>query len=132
MAWIHEGLTIQLDLTLLYAIGSRAPVRERYDDSTNFVGQLWVGYAALPWLTLGAELRHQRFVDAPAPIRGADAAMPDGPTQAYQTSLAGGVRLRIPLGSVTLLLAASYARGLDGWMWAHDDNVFQLDLPFAF
>lgn len=131
LAWLYEGLTIQLDLTLLHGIGSRAPVTSPYDDFTNVVASLWVAYTITPWLMVGAELRHQHFLDMPRAI--AAAQTPTMPQQEYQTSLGGGVRVRIPIaGRVALPLGVSYTRGLDGWMWARDNNIVQIDLPLVF
>lgn len=133
LAWLYEGLTVQLELTLLHGIGSRAPVASPYDDFTNIVGSLWVGYAIMPWLFVGAELRHQHFLDMPRALASAQTADPSLPQQEHQTSLGGGVRVRIPIaGSIALPLGVSYTRGLNGWMASRDDNVVQLDLPLVF
>jgi hypothetical protein len=133
LAWLFEGLTLQLDLTAAYGVGSRAPVADPYDDCANVNVQLWAAYAITPWLALGLELRHQHFVDLPAAIAAQQAASPTMPQQEHQTSLAGGVRFRIPIApGVVLPMGISYARGLNGWMWGRDANVVQLDLPLVF
>lgn len=132
LAWLYEGLTVQLDLTILYGAGSRAPLTSPYDDFTNVVAALFVAYAVLPWLSFGAELRHQHLLDVPRAVAAQAAAHPSLPQQEYQTSLGGGVRFRIPIvGAVAIPLGLSYTRGLNGWMWARDHNVFQIDVPIV-
>jgi hypothetical protein len=97
---------------------------------TNATFGVHVGYFLFSSLSLGAELRYQRWLNPPFAVE-ADAT---GATRDNLT-VAAGPRVHIPLGgTVWLRPGVSYARGLDKPMAASNLNVhvFQVDVPLLF
>lgn len=124
-AYLWNHFTFQVDLTLLQGFRARGP--EAQDGSvTNSTENLWVGYSVLPALTVGVELRHQRFLSTPASVR-ANAAARD------QTTFGLGVRTRIVLSDhVAIPLGVSYSRAIDAPMSTLHYNIVMVDIPFVF
>lgn len=91
---------------------------------------LHVGYFILPSMSVGTELRYQRWLDAPF-------AVERDPTGASRDTLtvAVGPRLHLEVGSVGWLRpGVSYQRGLDRPLAAAnpDYHIVQIDVPFLF
>ncbi|MBM4361188.1 MAG: hypothetical protein FJ104_00795 [Deltaproteobacteria bacterium] len=129
LAWVKGGVTIQVEATVLQLLQLRGDERAQPDDSrTNLTGGLHVGYFLLPELSLGAELRHQRWLSTPK-----DVAAPGGAPRRDTTTVAIGPRAHLPLGSGRFLRPGlSYARGLDAPMTDARYHLVQLDVPFLF
>jgi hypothetical protein len=80
----------------------------------------------LPVLSLGAEIRHQRWLSTP-PAVGRNENLRDN------TTFAIGPRLHFELApKVWLRPGIAYARGLDKPMTDANYNIVQLDVPLAF
>lgn len=84
------------------------------------------GYFLLPELSLGVDLRYQRWLSTPV------AVTKDGNARETVT-LAIGPRGHFELGKGTWFRPGlAYARGLDQPMSGQSYNIVQLDLPISF
>jgi hypothetical protein len=125
-AYVAHGLTLQVEATLLQLFRVRGKAYEPDESRTNLTMGMHVGYFFLPVLSLGAELRHQRWLSSPAAIAGK-------PELRDTTTVAIGPRVHFKLGeNVWFRPGIVYARGLDKPLTASDYNIVQLDLPFIF
>jgi hypothetical protein len=122
-AWIAHGLTVQAELTLVEGIQVRGPAAAD-DTMTNSISGVVLGYAVLPVLSVGAELRYQRFVSTPTSVV-------KDPDARDQLSVAVGARGHIALDGVTVRPGVSYGRALGGVGGRLDTQALVLDLGFA-
>lgn len=128
LAYVAHGLTIQLEATLLQLIRARGAAVQPDELKTNLTMGLHVGYFIVPALSVGAELRHQRWLSTPAAVA-ADMSGANRDT----SSLAVGARAHLDLGDgVFVRPGLAYARGIDDPMAARGYNVIQLDVPVSF
>jgi hypothetical protein len=100
---------------------------------TNFTTGLHVGYFIIPMLSLGGEIRHQRWLSTPKAVEkdeadgGADLGIRD------TTTFAVGPRFHFKLSdSVWFRPGVAFAMPLDKPMSKSDYKMVQLDLPVAF
>lgn len=121
LAYVAHGLTVQVEATvleLLRAKGSDERAR------TNLTTGVHVGYFVIPELTLGAEVRYQRFLKNDAL---------SGKPAIDNLTVAGGVRGHFRVGeTVWLRPGVSYARGLDEPMAGARYHIVQADLIAMF
>jgi hypothetical protein len=127
LAYVAHGFTAQVEATLfqLTRVKGDAPVAP--DSSrTNFTSGVHVGYFLIPMLSVGAELRHQRWLSTPTPVK-ANSALRDTTTVAF------GPRVHVKLGP-TMWLRPGFAFGLplDDPMKTAKYKLFQFDVPFVF
>lgn len=123
VAWFDHGLTLQADANVNQSFQTRGP--ESVDDAiTNSIAGLFAGYAILPQLSVGAELRYQRYLTTPASVA-KNAQLRD------QASFAVGARGTFDLEAFKLKPGVSYGHAIGGAMGAGDTNVVLLDLAFA-
>jgi len=127
LAYVAGGLTVQLEATLLQLWRVRSTKMLQPDDSrTNFTAGLHVGYFFIPQLSIGAELRHQRWLSTPTAVA-KDSSLRD------TTTVAIGLRAHFKLSETAWLRPGiAYARGLDDPMDAREYNIVQLDVPVSF
>jgi hypothetical protein len=123
-----SGFTAQVEATLFQlgrVRGDQDPANK--DTSrTNLTMGLHVGYFFIPELSLGAELRHQRWLSTPS-------AVSTNENLRDTTTFAVGPRLHFKLSeTVWFRPALVYARGIDKPMTDANYNIVQLDLPFSF
>jgi hypothetical protein len=137
-AYVSGGLTIQAEATLFQLMrvkGDKGPAPKNPDSSkTNFTMGLHIGYFLIPQLSIGAEIRHQRFLSTPDAVK-KDEALPEASQLGLrdQTSWAIGPRAHFKLGeSIWFRPGVSYAMGIDDPMSKFKYKVVQLDLPLAF
>jgi hypothetical protein len=123
VAWVKGGLTLQAEATVLVL----ARVRGAGDDlRINSTFGLHAGYFIVPLVSVGAELRHQRWLATPSFVE-ANAAARDATTAAL------GVRLHLRAGGARWIRPGiAYTRGLDDPMAAAGYHIVQLDVPFTF
>lgn len=129
-AWVGGGLTVQAELTLLQLMRVRGDAVQKESMKTNFTSGLHVGYFVLPQLSIGTELRYQRWLKAPLAVD-ADTTHASRDT----LSFAVGPRVHIKLGEVGWLRPGiAYQRGLDKPLAAATPNyhIVQFDLPLFF
>jgi hypothetical protein len=125
LAWVAGGLTVQLEVTVLQLTRVRGADVQRDASRTNLTGGVHLGYFFLPQLSLGAELRHQRWLSTPAAVE-SDGSLRD------TTTFAMGPRVHIKLGDLWFRPGIAYARGIDAPMSTSRYNIVQLDLPVVF
>lgn len=129
VAYVANGLTAQAEVTVLQLQRVKGDKVEKDSSKTNLTSGLHVGYFVLPQLSVGAELRYQRWLSTPeAPPVEANAALRDN------LSMAVGPRLHLRAGdSLWLRPGVAYARFLDKPQSEADSNhIIQLDIPVAF
>jgi hypothetical protein len=125
LARITQGATLQAEATLLQLTRARGP--ESQDGSrTNLTLGLHAGRFFTPRLSIGAELRMQRWLSDAAPVR-------SDPSAREQLTFGIGPRLHFPLGRGRWLRpGVSYTRAFDDPMKTKGYDIVQLDVPFAF
>jgi hypothetical protein len=135
-AYVANGLTVQVEATLLQLMrvrgGGGATPKNPDSSKTNLTMGLHVGYFFIPQLSLGAEIRHQRFVSTPAAVqKDEDSAAPIGLRD--QTTWAIGPRAHFKLGeSIWFRPGIAFSMPIDDPMSKFEYKVVQLDLPVAF
>jgi hypothetical protein len=129
VAYVAHGLTLQAEATLLQLTKTRGP--DAADDSrTNFTAGFHAGYFIIPQLSLGAEIRHQRWLSTPSTMK-VNGVVNDNLRD--NTTFAVGPRVHIKLGETTWFRPGiAFALPLDKPMTDRDYKIVQLDLPFAF
>jgi hypothetical protein len=130
LAWVHAGLTLQAEATLFQLWRVRGAEAQPEATKTNFTSGVHVGYYLTPFLSLGLDVRYQRWLNAPIAVdHDATGTKIDNWTAAL------GPRLHIPLGkTVKIHPGLAYARGLDKPMAASTPNydIVQFDIPVTF
>jgi hypothetical protein len=131
IAYVDNGLTVQAEVTLFQLFRTRnencigtgkcAPDSSR----TNSTAGLHVGYFVIPMLSLGGELRYQRWLSTPASVK-ADSTSRDN------VSVAIGPRFHFKVGNTWLRPGVSYSAFLDKPLTKSKYSILQVDLPFAF
>lgn len=128
-AYVNHGLTVQVEATLLHLMRVRGEAAQPEASKTNMTAGLHVGYFFLSELSVGSELRYQRWLNAPF-------AVEKDPTGATRDTLtfAVGPRVHIKLGDLRFRPGISYQRGLDRPLAASTPNyhIAQFDLPLFF
>jgi hypothetical protein len=122
-AWIAHGLTVQAELTVVQGVQVRGPAAVD-DGVTNSLSGVFVGYAVLPELSVGTELRYQRFLSTPASVV-------NDPDAREQLSFGVGARGHLKLDTVTVRPGVSYGRALGGVSGRLDTQALILELGFA-
>jgi hypothetical protein len=126
-AYIANGFTAQVEATLLQLTQVRGDETAQPDDSrTNFTAGVHVGYFFVPMFSVGAELRHQRWLSTPTAVEANDKLR-------ETTTFAIGPRFHFKLNDkMWLRPALSFAVPLDDPMADREYKVFQLDIPFVY
>jgi len=128
VAWVRGGFTVQGEVTL-FQLSRVKNIDVQPDASkTNFTAGVHAGWFATPWLSLGSELRYQRWLSTPRAVAmDATGASRDNLTAAL------GVRGHVKLsGKRWLRPGIAYARPLDDPMQGKGYDIVQIDVPFAF
>jgi hypothetical protein len=123
--YVSDGFTAQLEVTLLQLIKTRGP--EMQDDArTNFTAGVHSGYFLAKQLSIGGELRYQRWLTDAAPVV-AD------PNARETVTFAIGPRMHFKLdGKQWLRPGISYSRVLDA-PWSNNSyQIVQIDVPYVF
>jgi hypothetical protein len=127
LAFISSGFTAQVEATLLQLTRVRGDDRAQPDSSrTNFTMGLHLGYFLVPELSLGAEIRHQRWLSTPRAVETNSAARDT-------TTFAVGPRVHLKLAEkMWLRPGVSFSMPIDKpYSDAKYKNI-QLDIPFVF
>jgi hypothetical protein len=137
-AYTNAGFTAQVEATLLQLTqvrGSTGMGKAQLDDSrTNFTTGIHVGYFIISMLSVGGDLRHQRWLSTPKAVE-ADEALPDDDQLGVRdtTTFAIGPRFHFKLSeSVWFRPGVAFAMPLDDPMKKSKYKIVQLDLPVAF
>jgi hypothetical protein len=130
VAYVDHGLTLQLEATLFELTRVRGAAAQQEATKTNLTTGAHVGYAIVPQLTFGADIRYQRWLNAPISVD------KDGSGTLVDTwSMAIGPRLHLRLGeSMWIRPGVAYSRALDKPLAGAAPNysVLQVDVPFVF
>lgn len=121
---VTPELTLQAEVTVLQLTRVRGP-QTQDAHRTNFTAGLHAGHFVTPRVSVGAEIRMQRWMTDAAPVR-ADAAARE------QVTFAVGSRLHFKAGTRWLRPGVSYTRALDAPMTRRHYDILQFDLPLAF
>jgi hypothetical protein len=128
LAYTGFGLTVQVEATLLQLFRARGAAVQSDEVKTNFTSGLFAGYQILDWLSLGAEVRYQRWLSTPSFV----ASHPTGANR-DTLSFAVGPRFHIRAGdTIWIRPGIAYARGLDAPMSDGGYDIVQIDLPISF
>src|SRR5206468_4326810 len=114
----YRGLTLQAEITVLQLTRVRGSAVQPEASKTNFTSGFHVGYFLVPELSIGAELRYQRWLNAPVAVdKDTTQTLVDNATFAI------GPRYHIKVGSSSWLRpGVAYSRGLDRPMAASTPN----------
>jgi hypothetical protein len=128
LALVTSGLTVQVEATVLQLTQVRGGEQAQPDSSrTNSTAGLHVGYFIIPELSLGAEIRHQRWLSTPKAV---DADTTNSLRDT--TTVAAGPRVHLKLGEIWFRPGVAFAIPLDDPMKKADYKIVQLDLPLIF
>lgn len=122
LAWVAHGFTVQIETTLLMLTRVRGERTQADEMKANLTAGLHVGYFLSSWWSVGAELRHQRWLTTPA-------AVVTNPSARDNTTFAVGTRFHVPVAGVVLRPGVAYTRGLDAPMTTANYNIVLFDLP---
>lgn len=124
-AYVQDGLTVQAEATVLQLTRVRGEAVQADSSRTNFTAGVHVGYFVASWLSLGAEVRHQRWLSTPTTVT--TDALRDNTTGAL------GARFHVKLSdTLTLRPGLSYTLPFDAPMKPQHYGIAQLDLPLNF
>jgi hypothetical protein len=116
---------VQLEATFLQLFRTRNDAVAPEKTRTNFTAGLHVGGFVASFLSLGAELRHQRWLSTPKSVAA-------NPVTRDTTTLAVGPRFHVKAGNMWLRPGLSYATGIDKPLTDLTYHIVQLDLPVVF
>jgi hypothetical protein len=128
LAYVAYGFTAQVEATLFQLERVRGSAAQPEASKTNLTAGFHAGYFFIPNLSFGAEVRYQRWLNAPIAV---DKDKPG--TSVDMVSLGFGPRLHFQVGSVWLRPGVAFTRGFDHPMTSPGNyNVVQLDVPVVF
>jgi hypothetical protein len=129
LAYVAHGFTAQIEATLFQLERVRGALAQQEASKTNLTAGVHAGYFLLKSLSFGAELRYQRWLDAPIAV---DKDKPG--TSVDMLSLGVGPRLHFHVApNVWIRPGIAYTRGFDHPMTSPGNyNVVQLDVPVVF
>jgi hypothetical protein len=128
VAYVAHGLTLQAEATLFELERVRGASQQLEASKTNFTSGLHAGYFLAGFLSVGVDLRYQRWLDPPFSVAGSKPG-----TSKDLVSLGFGPRFHFKLPGVGLHPGVAFTRGFDHPMTSPGNyDVVQLDLPFTF
>lgn len=135
LAFVHGGFTAQAEATVLQLFRVRGDNAASATDATrtNATAGLHLGYFVIPQLSLGGEIRYQRWLSQVTQRNGTGASVPIADFAKDTATFAVGPRGHFKLGtSIWLRPGISYAQGLDKPLTDGKYHVVQVDLPVSF
>jgi|HubBroStandDraft_1064217.scaffolds.fasta_scaffold03537_7 hypothetical protein len=129
LAYVRHGLTAQIEATFGQLERVRGAAQDPDASKTVFTSGVHVGYFLVDALSIGGELRYQRWINAPSAV---DQHKPG--TSVDMLSMGVGPRLHFELApGVWIRPGIAYTRGFDHPMTSPaNDNIVQLDVPVVF
>src|SRR6185436_10615261 len=118
-AYSRAGFTAQVEATLLQLTRVRNANVDKDSSRTNFTSGLHLGYFVIPKVSIGGELRFQRWLSTPAFL-----AM--WPERRETVSFAIGPRGHFKMGNRWLRPGIAYAQGIDAPMETRKDRIVQV------
>jgi hypothetical protein len=141
VAWVSGGLTVQVEATvaqLTRVKGSGinpATMKTADPDSskTNLMSGIHVGYFVIPFLSIGAELRYQRWLSPPLAVTNDKT----GSLPVDNATFAIGPRLHLPLApGIHMHPGVAWSQGIDAAGNAplnfNHYHIVQVDVPVVF
>jgi hypothetical protein len=134
VAYVDHKLTVQLEATLFQLMRVRGENAASATDSTrtNSTVGLHAGYFIIPMLSLGGEVRYQRWLTTPTQLSmGNKVDIADVAKDTLTVAIGPRAHFQIAKG-MFLRPGLSYARALDKPVSDASYNVVQVDLPLYF
>lgn len=136
--WVKHGLTLQVEATAIILARVRGELDQVDSSKVNLTAGLHAGYFVAPWMSVGGELRMQRWAKAPKAVN--DSPKKDDLMMTVTAAI--GPRFHFKVGEKTWIRPAlTYGFRLDdsatnaaGAVLPSDASydVLQLDVPFIF
>lgn len=135
VAYVDHRLTLQAEATLfqLFRVhGDDAGAQSTDAARTNSTMGVHAGYFLLPMLSVGAELRYQRWLTTPTRlVMGSKVDIPGANMDTVTVAI--GPRAHFKLGrNMYLRPGVSYSRALDNPLSGASYNTLQIDVPVMF
>jgi hypothetical protein len=128
IAYVADGFTAQVEATVLQLTRVRGDEFDKDESRTNLTAGVHLGYFVAPFASIGAELRHQRWLSTPQMVENDTTD-----TLRDNTTVALGPRFHIQLQEkLWLRPAVSLSLPLDDPMKDRSYKVVQLDVPLLF
>jgi hypothetical protein len=129
IAWVSGGLTLQAEATLFQLWRVRGANVQHEASKTNLTSGVHAGYFIVPELSIGVDVRYQRWLNAPIAVDKNTAG-----TNVDTWTGAIGPRLHFGLGgSVKAHPGVSYTQGFNEPMSnVKNYHIVQLDIPVTF
>jgi len=125
-AFVHSGFTAQVEATVLQLTRVRGEDVQPDDSKTNLTSGIHLGYFVIPQVSIGADLRYQRWLSTPKFVDADD-------TRRDVATVAVGPRVHLKLSDAMWIRPGiGYARGLDEPMSDLGYDVVQIDVPVQF
>jgi hypothetical protein len=126
LAFIRGGVTAQVDATLIPSVRVKGAAVQTDNSKVNSTCGFFLGYLPVRELSVGAELRYQRYLTTPA-------AVERDPSARDNLTMAIGPRFHFEIADGTWVRPGlSYGRGLRGPTEQQSFQMVQLDVPFSF
>jgi hypothetical protein len=127
IAYVGHGFTVQAEATLFELVRVRGAQVQHEATKTNLTAGVHAGWFATRMLSIGAELRYQRWIDAPF-------AAEQGKTSVDNMTFAFGPRLHFPMGDSSWVRpGVAFSRGVDSPLaGTMNADIVQLDVPVVF
>lgn len=127
-AYVNHGFTAQVEATVLELIRVKGDAIPANDSArTNLTAGLHLGYFIIPQLSIGGELRHQRWLSTPTPIKG-----PNEDMLRDTSTMALGVRGHFKVDTIWLRPGISFTTPIDDPMQNSKYKIIQIDVPVVF
>jgi hypothetical protein len=126
LAFVKKGVTAQVDATVIPSVRVKGAAAQSDDSKVNSTYGLFLGYLFAREVSIGAELRYQRYLTTPA-------AVAKDPSSRDNLTAAIGPRFHFEIANGTWVRPGlSYGRGLRGPTQQQSFQMVQLDVPFSF
>jgi hypothetical protein len=125
-ALIRAGVTAQVDATLIPSVRVKGASAQTDNSKVNSTCGFFLGYLPVRELSVGFELRYQRYLTTPA-------AVERDPSARENLTMAIGPRFHFEIAEGAWVRPGlSYGRGLIGPSEQQSFQMVQLDVPFSF
>jgi hypothetical protein len=119
-------MTAQVDATVIPSVRVKGASAQSDNSKVNSTSGLFLGYLFVREVSIGAELRYQRFLTTPA-------AVVKDPSARDNLTMAIGPRFHFEIADGAWVRPGiSYGRGLRGPSEQQSFQMVQLDVPFSF
>lgn len=126
LAYSESGFTAQIDATIIPTFRVKGRATDPDASKLNSTYGLFLGYFVGHEISLGAEVRYQRYLSTPL-------AVDKDPSTRANLTLGGGFRTHLELAtSVWMRPGLCYGRGVSGPVEQQSFQMVQLDVPVSF